>query len=511
MSDLGQVLTAASLAPHLQGLGDLFAFLWNVVVPHTAALHTVPWSGRRVTEFANLKAAVRRHPGVEVPDALTRYLIGGHVGFPTDVPATAQPERAFTVMLVVDELAHDIHPAAVAVSPSARPTAPSRALSELRQRRWIDGHYGGGIGGTARVVPKGPIYRRLVDEDALASGDRLDTQFMALAVLEGRSDQYEIKIEAVGPKDFPVGYDPADVAPYRVGMAPVAQDRDDLVFEAVLRQERPFLDARPRDPDATRARIREVLETMRAADIVLLPELCGTAEATTAAMGDLAASATAIPVPRLIALGSALSAQCCPNTGRPYNECTVVDANGRVLWRQRKLNHFRMSERRMGECGIATAAARPHAEDVATDTILHVRDLPHFGRVIVLICEDLEQRAPGGDATYALRPDWILTPVLDVSQNVGRWTHQRGIEIARLSGARVIVSNSAILATRGAGRDRLSELPPTDVGIGLCLDLGETRSVKIVTVGDCAPAPAPVAAQFDWAPDTWGTWLTMGR
>jgi hypothetical protein len=74
-------------------------------------------------------------------------------------------------------------------------------------------------------------------------------------------------------------------------------------------------------------------------------------------------------------------------------------------------------------------------EDIATHPALLVHDLPDLGRVVILICEDLEQQVPG-DIVFKLRPDLIVTPVLDIAQSPGRWTHRRAMEIARRTGAR---------------------------------------------------------------------------
>ncbi|MCY4374809.1 MAG: hypothetical protein OXC31_13640, partial [Spirochaetaceae bacterium] len=61
------MLTQELLGPHLQGLGDLFALLWQVVVPHTGVLHTVPWRGRAAAEYAPLAAAARQYRGTGTP------------------------------------------------------------------------------------------------------------------------------------------------------------------------------------------------------------------------------------------------------------------------------------------------------------------------------------------------------------------------------------------------------------------------------------------------------------
>lgn len=79
---------------------------------------------------------------------------------------------------------------------------------------------------------------------------------------------------------------------------------------------------------------------------------------------------------------------------------------------------------------------------------------------MVSICEDLEQDVPGGSAARALRPDWLITPVLDVSQSLWRWTHQRAIEVARKTGSHVVVRCCSTLSVRQHNKASLDEVGP---------------------------------------------------
>jgi hypothetical protein len=136
-------------------------------------------------------------------------------------------------------------------------------------------------------------------------------------------------------------------------------------------------------------------------------------------------------------------------------------------------------------------------EDAAPGAELVVCDLHGLGRVMTLICEDLEQQVPGGDLALALRPDWILTPVLDVNQTVGRWTHSRSIEIARKTLSRVVVSCCATLGVRMANGTTLAATAQ-EIQTGICFDGAEDRRVKLV-VSNGALAPDRTLVKWDSA------------
>ncbi|HEX7857801.1 MAG TPA: hypothetical protein VF503_29330 [Sphingobium sp.] len=167
----------------------------------------------------------------------------------------------------------------------------------------------------------------------------------------------------------------------------------------------------------------------------------------------------------------------------------LIGANGRVLAYQRKLHLFNMGIGRMRDCHIAAApgcGTRNHMEDAAAGSELVVCDLHGLGRVMTLICEDLQQQVPGGDLALILRPDWILTPVLDINQTTGRWTHSRAIEIGRKTLSRVVVSCCATLGVRMAGADTLVAATTT-INTGICFDGDRNRVRFVASTGALSP------------------------
>ncbi|MGK9055250.1 hypothetical protein [Neorhizobium petrolearium] len=139
-------------------------------------------------------------------------------------------------------------------------------------------------------------------------------------------------------------------------------------------------------------------------------------------------------------------------------------------------------------------------EDCATGQELIVCDVLGLGRVMVLICEDLEQQTPGGDVALHALPDWILTPVLDVSLAFGRWEHRRAIEIGRKTLSRFVVSCSAILEVRSLGKDKLTETEPNATRTGFCFDGSEDLRAHHVETGGAA---AEDHMLVEWNPRNW--------
>lgn len=107
---------------------------------------------------------------------------------------------------------------------------------------------------------------------------------------------------------------------------------------------------------------------------------------------------------------------------------------------------------------------------------------------------------PGGSVARALRPDWLITPVLDVSQSLGRWTHQRAIEVARKTGSHVVVSCSATLSVRYHSKASLDEVAPDALGVGLLYE-GANRRVRVIDAAEDTSLPRAIIAQ--WNPDNW--------
>lgn len=455
--------------------GALFAILWQRVAPLAGDILARPWDGRGALEYGALVQLLEIAPGPEVPKEIEAYLAGDTVPFICKIDSSE--ERAFVVMCALDEAAIAIHPAFRTRLPGiARPLGGM--LAAMRATRTIDGYYAD-VAGIGFVVPKGHLMPRKRPNDREdASGTDLANQFEHLSLVRPLGDGRTLRFVVPAPSRFAIPPDRAD----RIGLAPIAEDRHDLAFQATKRGSRAYLDTLPGNPtlsDRANAAVAALLDD--GAGLVVLPELTmphGGAAALSAALKARGSAGT----PALVVAGSGVSNDPDPATGRPYNEAVLLSADGRILGRQRKLHLFNMAADRMKQCGIACAPGcddASHLEDAAAGKELVVYDLHGLGRVLALICEDFQQQTPGGDVALLARPDWIVTPVLDISLTEGRWPHQRAIEIGRKTLSRVVVSCSGTLGVRVAGADTLAEVSPP-VNIGICFDGHVENRVQLV-------------------------------
>lgn len=475
--------------------GELFGTLWLEVVPHQHDVRTTPWHGRWAGEYSAVRDAILAENGADIPQSVEDYIAGRDPGFACQV--TQLTQRAFVVMCALDEAAMYIHPAMRTRIPS-RATRLSGILARMKQDRTAEGHYGK-IGDAGFVLPKGHLVstkpRTNFDEE---SGADLAHQFSYLSFVPAPSAGQTIRPIVVPPSKLSV--DARSVN--SVGMAPIAEDRDDLAFAVSTRLSHPYLDAIP-PVSSLSSRICDTTEAMidEGAGLIVLPELVTSVSAVTHLADTLRTKARAPTC--LIVAGTGPSAANSPTNGRPYNEAVIMTASGEELYRQRKLNPFNMAADRMGHCQIDRAAGyedRNHLEDCAMGTELVICDIIGLGRVIVLICEDIEQENPGGSVCARTFPDWIVTPILDVKLEFGRWTHRRAIEIARKTLSRVVVSCSATLTVRKEGYGTLEAAPVGAIATGLCFDGMEKLKGRFITVGGTA------AGRFDvveWSAASW--------
>jgi predicted amidohydrolase len=476
--------------------GDLFAALWPIVAPSAGAIVARPWDGRFAHEFDAISLLLEEATDADVPAEIEAYLAGQAVPFACGViPAV---ERAFVVMCALDAVAIAIHPA----MPNRLPgigRAPTGMLAIMKASRTITGHYAD-VTGTGMIVPKGHLVSRKrprPDDAEDASGTDLAHQFAHLTLVAHPGHGRTLRFIAPSPRKFFVSPVRAD----HVGLAPIAEDRDDIDFITSKRGDRPYLDAVPKAPllaNRITAAVTALLDD--GAGVIVLPELVGSTASADALK--IALKARGSRTEGLILAGTGASTSVDPGSHRPHNEAMLIGANGRVLAHQRKLHLFNMGINRMRDCDIAAApgcGTRNHMEDAAAGTELVVCDLHGLGRVMTLICEDLQQQVPGGDLALVLRPDWILTPVLDVSQTAGRWTHSRSIEIGRKTYSRVVVSCCATLGVRVAKGSTLLATTAT-INTGICFDGADGRRVKLV---ESTGALAPDRTLIKWEIATW--------
>jgi predicted amidohydrolase len=478
--------------------GELFAHLWAKVEPHASDVILRPWLGRNAAECTHLAGLFRTCDGIDIPADVESYLNDRPVSFETDIQGEYGLERAFVVMCALDDAAMDIHPCSK-TRIAGRNVALSNLQAEMKSVRTTEARYGY-IPGVGSVIAKGQLTpRRIENEAEEANGANLDSQFEYMTVV-ANPKSYTVSFMVIPPYRFGM----ADAMTQKLGIAPIAEDAEDLTFTASSRSGRGYLDARPSNPAALGARMTEVVATLldQGAGIVALPELVSSSEAIDALQKHLRSRSTG-GHSAILVCGSGLSKAPCPKTGRYFNEATIMTSKGKVLFRQQKIHPFNMASDRMTECQVAqdpSHVGKPHMEDIAASSTLTVCDVPDIGRIIVMICEDFEQAAPTGALALSTRPDWIFAPVLDVSLEIGRWTHQRCMEIGRRTLSRIVVTSSATLSVRAQRKSALAEANINAVGIGILYDGYNRRHVKRVKPD---LARSPQAIFLDWNSDVW--------
>lgn len=477
------------------GPGELFAELWQIVEPHEGKVTLEPWLGRHAVEFTEILHLLEAASTADVPAIIIDYLADRPVPFDCEVNAAA--ERAFVVMCALDQAVMPIHPSIKTRLP-ARSSSSHPMLATMRSERTMTGAYGE-LTGKGVVLPKGlllPGKERTKGMDQ--SGVALAHHFSFLSFVPLPAKNFTIKPIAPPPSLIQI----SDAGASKVGLAPIAEDRDDLEFSVSNRRHRAFLDTVSIGA-ITDARIENEVASLldKGAGLIVLPELVTTSDAVERLSDRLRQNARSDH--SMVLVGTGASQEKSTDIGRPFNEAVVMTSGGDILFRQRKLNAFNMAAPRMKQCGLPTAAGHDddsHMEDCATGNELIICDVLGLGRVMILICEDLEQQTPGGDLALHTCPDWILTPVLDVGLAFGRWEYRRAIEIGRRTGSRVIVSCSATLEVRSLGKNKLIETEPGAVRTGFCFDGSvEMRALHLQTGGPAADRHMIV----DWAPETW--------
>ena len=477
--------------PQADDPAELFGLLWPLIEPHIGAITSEPWVPTRAPEYGLITGLLNDHMEPELPHVVREYLAGKQrAGW--EIPPEALAKRAFLIMRALDRSARLIMPESIEVATRSVLRKPGHMLQRLRDRWMIDG----ALADTAHghVVIKGPLTRgQRAEEPEIANGDNLRDQFQHLTFVARPGAGRRLRFRTISPSNFYT----SEEALKRVGTAPIAEDAHDLEFTPVDREGVCFLDARPSDSAVVADRAAAVVLGLVAdgADLVVLPELVMCPAATAAvskALGD-ARSATR----GLVVLGSGLSDETADGTTLQYNEAIILDSRGIELFRQRKLHHYSMDPDRMKSCGISMARPVAHREDAAAGEVLEIRDIPGVGRFIVLICEDLAQDEPGRNVAVAIRPDWIVTPVLDLSQRSGRWTHRRAHYLE--TGSRIVVAGSGTLSVRHNRATKYAELPATE-GIALFFDGTAKNAVHIVERGSEVRDARYVV---DWRPENW--------
>ena len=197
--------------------------------------------------------------------------------------------------------------------------------------------------------------------------------------------------------------------------------------------------------------------------IALLPETCvhpEVAEALRAALISNYAAADGDPHLRLLLVG-VLAAR--------RNEVRALSGAGHRLVVQSKQQPWRLDlrqQRRYGVvddlCGDGPPVDRDEDLELEARRISALDD-PGFGRLIVLICEDLQRCDPARRIAVDIGPTTVVAPVMDYALRADRWAAAAAAQLAVEPGARVLVVSSASLTALARRDGGVHPWPP---GVG---------------------------------------------
>jgi hypothetical protein len=480
---------AATIADKKDWAPDLFAYLWSLLAPLAGRIATEGWDATRTREFSPIRELLENAGAGAVPTDVINYLTGTVDPFsviPT-IPSANLPYRWFVVAQSIDLLFERIHPRSRDLAVPA-----SSSLATFRCHRAEFGHYSQktdhGI-----VVPKSPLAQGAMAHRNSSGGDAIEGFFEFLVRMPPEKIGGRYAVEFV----LPPFHRFAPTSNFRVGFVPLVQRLDELVATATTRGARQYLDIRPSNLAKailiSRAQEATAHLCKLEVDIAIFPELCVDEEIRRAIADVLRAASAAKP--SVVIAGSGLVSS---GGAHAFNQAIVFDASGSEVWHQEKLNHYDMAADNRKKYGLPSVKGHEgstHREDCETGNVLRFCEHPFWGRLVSLICEDLQQTAPGGMACEILRPDWIFAPIFDGPITIGRWSHRRGWDLAERAGAKVVVANSMALVDLAAD-------PMAPRGVGLCIDGYEARRAKVVHA-QLDSKGGTLVEVVAWDPNTW--------
>jgi hypothetical protein len=223
------------------------------------------------------------------------------------------------------------------------------------------------------------------------------------------------------------------------------------------------------DPNRQRdleLRIQEVTFALddEGVNIAVLPEACVTeriAQGFSEALAkNLARHRNSLPALRLVVLG--IGAAQRPDAGTQiYNDVRILGIDGRQVCRQTKMQPWRLDDRQRERYGLGPDQQFVW-EDINLESppTLHAIEDETFGRLVVLICEDLTRVDPSRQLVAQLGPSLVIAPVMDDSLERRSWSFSAAQQIATGEPyAIVLVSNSCWLSHLSGPRSRRFRRP----------------------------------------------------
>jgi predicted amidohydrolase len=138
----------------------------------------------------------------------------------------------------------------------------------------------------------------------------------------------------------------------------------------------------------------------------------------------------------------------------PRNRAVMLSRTGKELWDQDKLCDYSLVESTITNWKLAGLGEGDLREDITQGHQLLVQETP-FGRLAMLICEDLQRSHTRRIVPRDVGVSHILTPVFDAPLDEGRWERYAAEHHAQWGGSRVVVSNSRVVGNLMGGSERI--------------------------------------------------------
>jgi len=133
--------------------------------------------------------------------------------------------------------------------------------------------------------------------------------------------------------------------------------------------------------------------------------------------------------------------------GLPWNQSSILNAQGARLWDQRKVWPAGIDCARAVSYGLEDGHKGLRYEQTASGNAVTVADIDRLGRCLVLICQDLEATTLSEELISQYQPDWVFTPILDPHIDKSGWAHQRAFTLSARANTRFVVCTSTALPT----------------------------------------------------------------
>lgn len=249
--------------------------------------------------------------------------------------------------------------------------------------------------------------------------------------------------------------------PCSVGFIKVAMDVDDLTVkcDAPNGVSRYSVYPNPAKRDGLRSRIEEGIKGLAetGADIIILPESVVDDDL----LNSVVACLTTLPdgTSPIVIAGTRL----VPNGGGPlHSRCTSLADRGRLSWHQDKLHPFNLKQATIADWGLATRITvgldgLAHENIAPEHAQIAVRDAS-FGRIMVLICQDLSEGAELIQMVEHLSPNYLVVPVLDSA--AGQFWQMAGAAVRSSFVGGTYVSNSHFIYSMRLAAKVVDPPPP---------------------------------------------------